>query len=142
MQTSARNQFPGIVSTVHTGTVNDEVELTLASGHKLVATVTRDSRESLKLERGVQAIVLVKASAIVLVGDADGYKFSARNQISGRVAKVAPGAVNTEIELDAGGGVRIVAIITNHSAASLGLEVGANATALFKATQVIVAVAA
>lgn len=140
MQTSARNQFPGTVSAVHPGTVNDEVELTLASGHKLVATVTRESRETLKLERGAQAIALVKASSIVLVGDTGGYKFSARNQISGRVAKVTPGAVNTEIELDAGAGVRIIAIVTNPSAASL--ELGAQATALFKATQVIVAVAA
>jgi molybdopterin-binding protein len=40
MAVSARNQLTGTVSAVATGAVNDEVELTLAGGAKLVAIVT------------------------------------------------------------------------------------------------------
>ncbi|EJI0210373.1 TOBE domain-containing protein, partial [Salmonella enterica subsp. enterica] len=40
MTVSARNQLTGTVSAVATGAVNDEVELTLTGGAKLVAIVT------------------------------------------------------------------------------------------------------
>lgn len=40
MAVSARNQLTGTVSAVAMGAVNDEVELTLAGGAKLVAIVT------------------------------------------------------------------------------------------------------
>jgi molybdopterin-binding protein len=44
--------------------VNDEVELTLAGGAKLVAIVTHSSREALGLVAGKEAIALIKASAL------------------------------------------------------------------------------
>lgn len=44
MAVSARNQLTGTVSAVAMGAVNDEVELTLAGGAKLVAIVTAASR--------------------------------------------------------------------------------------------------
>lgn len=65
-------------------------------------------------------------------------KTSARNQFSGQVTRVAPGAVNDEIELDVPGLGAITAIVTRGSAQSLGLQVGAQAFALVKASSVIV----
>ena len=50
-----------------------------------------------------------------------------------------PGAVNAEVEIDAGG-VRIVAIVTQASARALGLAPGVPALAVFKASSVIVGV--
>ena len=50
MKTSARNQFMGTVSGYKAGAVNDEVELTLAGGHRVVAIVTRESTELLELQ--------------------------------------------------------------------------------------------
>jgi molybdate transport system regulatory protein len=44
--------------------VNDEVELTLAGGAKLMAIVTHSSREALGLVAGKEAIALIKASAL------------------------------------------------------------------------------
>jgi len=67
-------------------------------------------------------------------------KTSARNQLAGQVAAVRPGAVNDEVELALPGGGTIVAIVTLASVRALGLAPGAEATALIKASDVILAV--
>ena len=50
---------------------------------------------------------------------------------------MTPGAVNAEVVLDIGGGTSIAAIVTQESLKALGLAPGAPATALFKASSVI-----
>ena len=62
---------------------------------------------------------------------------SARNQFLGTIAAVKKGAVNSEVSLDIGGDEHIYAVITNESLEHLGLEVGTEAYALFKAPWVI-----
>lgn len=52
MAISLRNQLPGKVSAAAGGAVNDEIELILTGGTKLVAIVTHNSRETLELKRG------------------------------------------------------------------------------------------
>lgn len=138
MKTSARNHFAGQVTRVQRGSVNDEIEIEAAGGHKVVAIVTHESAESLGLEVGAQAFALVKASSIVIVTDAQGAKFSARNRLSGTVLRLVPGAVNTEVVIGLSGAGSVAATITNESAQSLALVEGAVATAIFKASSVIV----
>jgi molybdate transport system regulatory protein len=142
MKTSARNQFVGTVSAVHAGAVNDEVELTLPGGARIVAVVTRESTEQLGLQVGATAIALVKSSWVMLATDLDGAKLSARNQLPGTVAALTPGAVNSEVRLDLDGGGTLAAIVTQGSAEALGLAPGVRAMAFFKASSVILAVAA
>ena len=142
MKTSARNQFAGSVHAVRRGTVNDEIELAVIGGLHIVATVTRESRTDLGLKRGVKAFALVKASSILLMTDAQGVRLSARNQLAGTVKRVVPGAVNTEVVLELAGGGSVAAIITNRSVKVLRLGVGSAATAVFKASSVILGVAA
>lgn len=67
-------------------------------------------------------------------------KFSARNQVKGTVKAINKGAVNTEVVIEIAPGVEIVSIITNTSTDSLGLEVGKEAYAVVKASNVMVAV--
>jgi molybdopterin-binding protein len=40
MKTNARNQLPSIVTQVNSGAVNTEVDLELADGEQIAATVT------------------------------------------------------------------------------------------------------
>jgi molybdopterin-binding protein len=65
---------------------------------------------------------------------------SARNQFSGEVAQARHGAVNDEVILRLAGGQEIVATVTSESASRLGLIAGKKATAMVKATSVIVMV--
>jgi molybdate transport system regulatory protein len=140
MKTSARNQFFGTVSRVKPGAVNDEIELDIAGGHKLVAIVTRESTESLGLQPGRQAFALIKSSSVILVTQAEGALFSARNRLQGTISRLTPGAVNTEVVLDLAGGGTVAAVITNESADTLALAEGREAMAMFKASSVIVGV--
>lgn len=140
MKISARNQFQGTVTALKAGAVNDEVEIDIGQGVKIVAIVTHESAVALGLAVGRPALALVKASSpIVVAGDGD-LRFSARNRLSGTVSRVQAGAVNTEVEIEVAGGIRVVAIVTQESAGRLGLAVGQPASALFKASSVIVGV--
>lgn len=140
MLTSARNHLAGRIARITRGAVNDEVELELGGGGRIVAIVTHESTASLGLAPGAQAFALVKASSIILMTAGEGARFSARNQLAGTVSRLIPGAVNTEVVLDLTGGGSIAAIITNESARSLELAEGRTATAMFKASSVIVGV--
>ncbi len=142
MKTSARNNFAGSVAAIRAGAINDEIELEIAGGLRIVATVTRESRDALNLVPGAKAFALVKASSIILVTEAEDVRLSARNQLAGLVTHINPGAINTEVVVDLPGGGSVSAVITNQSAKQLALVVGGAATAVFKASSVIVGVAA
>ncbi len=66
-------------------------------------------------------------------------KISARNQLAGTVLEVHKGATTSHVVIDVNG-ARIFASITNEAVAELGLEKGKKATAIVKASDVMVAV--
>ncbi|HAT33379.1 MAG TPA: molybdenum-dependent transcriptional regulator [Janthinobacterium sp.] len=142
LKTTARNQFLGRVSERKEGAVNDEITLALGGGLSIVAIVTRESSEGLGLAPGAEAYALIKASSVIVVADGAGARFSARNQFSGTVVRLRTGAVSTELVLELAGGTAIVAVIGNESRAALQLAVGARASAIFKASSVILGVPA
>ena len=68
-------------------------------------------------------------------------KLSARNQIPGTIKEVKPGPMTTHVTIDVRvKPVTIMASITNEAAEELGLKVGMQATAVIKASDVIVGV--
>jgi molybdate transport system regulatory protein len=142
MRTSARNQFSGTVTRIARGAVNDEVELAVAGGHAIVAIVTHESVDNLGLQVGSEAFALVKSSSIILVSGIDTARYSARNRLAGTIARVEGGAVNTEVVIDLPGGGSVAAIVTRESSESMGLTVGTQASAIFKASSVIIGVPA
>ena len=140
MRTSARNQFEGEVVELKHGAVNDEITLRTKDGLEVVAVITHGSATSLGLSQGKAAFALVKASSVIVMVDVSGSQVSARNCIAGAVVSVTKGAVNAEVAIAAPNGAQIAAIITNESADRLGLAAGKPATAIFKASSVIVGV--
>jgi molybdopterin-binding protein len=66
-------------------------------------------------------------------------KLSARNQIKGRVVAVQKGATTSHVRTDIGNGVMITSSITNEAVDELGLKQGDEATAVIKASDVMVA---
>ena len=140
MKVSARNTFSGTVSKIVKGAVNAEVTLTLKGGAPLVATVTNGAIDNLGLKEGQDAYAIIKASSIIVGTDLHDAKVSARNVYCGTISKVIEGPVNTEVDVEIGGGNTISAVITHDSSARLELKAGGHACALFKASSVILGV--
>lgn len=65
-------------------------------------------------------------------------KISARNQISGIIVAITPGAVNGSVKVDIGGGTIVTANITEEAIAELGLAVGDDVTVIVKASDVLI----
>lgn len=137
MKSSARNQWVGTVSAIRAGAVNDEVEMRLPGGGRLVAVVTRESTDAMGLRLQQTVMAMVKASAVVLATDLGGAQVSARNRLDGVVTALRPGAVNAEVLVQTPAGVQVVAMVTQASVAAMALQVGRAVTALVMASDVI-----
>jgi molybdopterin-binding protein len=67
-------------------------------------------------------------------------RISARNQLKGKVKKITPGSVNSEVVIELPGGMEVISIITKNSADTLGLAIGKDVYAVVKASSVMLAV--
>lgn len=141
MKTSARNQFLGKVINVKHGPISAEVTLDIGGGDVLTAVITNDSAEQLALQPGAEAYALIKAPWVIVTTE-EGIKTSARNTLRGTVVRCQEGAINAEIVIELPGGKLVVATVTNESVHELGLAEGKHATALIKASHIILAVPA
>ena len=142
MKISARNIFKGKVTALKTGAVNAEVSLTTSGGDRIVAIVTNESVKSLGLAIGAEATALVKASSVLVMTEGHGLRLSARNSLPGKITSVTQGPVSAEVTIALAGGANVYATITRESAIDMALRAGAEATAVIKASSVILAVGA
>lgn len=67
-------------------------------------------------------------------------KLSARNNLKGTVKSIDEGLITSKVVIDLGNGNEIVSIISKDAIADLKLEVGKEAFAIVKSTEVIVGV--
>ncbi|MDC0835008.1 Molybdate-binding domain of ModE [Geitlerinema sp. FC II] len=67
-------------------------------------------------------------------------KLTARNTLKGKVTKLVPGTVNSEVTLEIAPGVEIVGIVSKASAERLELTDGKEAYAIIKSSNVMFAV--
>ncbi len=139
MKTSARNHFTGTIRAIRSGAVNDEIELDIAGGQHIVATITTESTAALGLKIGGQAHALVKAASVILMTEPGNFKFSARNQLTGTISRLTKGAVNSDVTIELPGSGVAAAVVTNESAAAMGLATGTKVTAMFKVSNVVLA---
>lgn len=140
MKTSARNMFVGQISAIRDGMILSEVEVTTASGLKVVSVITKESFENLGLAMGMTIIATVKAPWVVLVKDENKFKTSARNKFCGKISKINSGKIAVDVIVDLPDGTKITSLITDESASSLDLKVGDEICALVKAFSVILTV--
>ena len=142
MKISARNVFEGTITALVDGKVNAEVEITTPGGDRIVAVVTEGSVQSLGLALGKPASAFIKAPWVMLMAGDGSVKFSARNQLTGTVQVVEKGAINSEVGLKLTGGTLVYAVVTTEAVLELGLKPGVPASALIKASHVVVGVPA
>ncbi|AND68500.1 hypothetical protein ATSB10_10460 [Dyella thiooxydans] len=135
LRTSARNQLAGTVVALAPGEVNDLIELRLPGGQALRVTITRASTEELALAVGVEAIALIKASAVILVpvddDAADG------NRLDGTVVAIHRDAADAEVRLELDGGGVLVAVTPGERIDALQLAEGRPVCAVIDASSVL-----
>lgn len=134
---SARNQLEGTVTKVQEGAVNGIVTIDV-NGTPVSATISMGSIKGLGIEPGVKACAVIKATE-VMIGKGE-LKLSARNQFPGKVVSVEEGAVNGIVKMEVLGGNTMTATISMGAIKELGLEPGAEAVAVVKATSVMVGI--
>lgn len=66
MKISARNQIPGTIKAIHKGATTAHVEIEIAGGSVLTASITNESVEALKLAVGHKAYAIIKASDVMI----------------------------------------------------------------------------
>lgn len=142
MKISARNIFNGKVAGVTAGAVNSEITVALDGGGTIVAIVTNGSVKSLGLAAGKPVVVLIKASSVLVMTDANGITLSARNVLAGKIGRISNGPVSSEVGITLPGGATIHATITHDAVNELGIKEGQAASAVFKASSVILGVPA
>jgi molybdate transport system regulatory protein len=139
---SARNQLSGRLTRVNHGVTNDEIELTLAGGDRILTLITTDRSLIMGVKAGDEAIAVINASSIILGNErSKRFKLSARNQLTADIKAIDIGPAFAEVQLGLKGGDTLIAIVPKDSIRDLELGVGQKVTAIFKASNVILGVA-
>ncbi len=66
MKLSARNQFPGRITSVQKGQTTGHVVIEIASGIKVTASITNEAIDELGLAVGGEAVAVIKASDVMI----------------------------------------------------------------------------
>jgi molybdopterin-binding protein len=94
--------------------------------------------------RGADLILLSSAAraraARRSIRAATNMKISARNVLSGKVVALTKGATTAHVKIEIAAGAVVTASITNEAVDALGLAVGKKASAVIKASDVMVAI--
>ena len=97
-----------------------------------------DRQGRIRVERDAANRRLVPLEEIERLRGADSHELSARNRFRGVVREVKIEGLLAQVVIDTTDPARVVAVITREAAEELGLEAGMTATALVKATSVMV----
>jgi molybdate transport system regulatory protein len=140
MKTSARNALRGTITSIASDTLATEVAIAISDRTTIYAVVTNASMRALNLHVGREAVILIKASFVIVATEEAPPALSVRNCLHGIVTRCETTAVSAEVVIDIGDGKTIAATITARSAEMLGISAGKPAYALFDAAHVIIAI--
>ena len=97
-----------------------------------------DRQGRIRVERDAANRRLVPGDEVARLRGAEEHALSARNRFRGVVREVKVEGLLAQVELDVTEPSRLVAVITRDAAEELGLRAGMSATAVVKATSVMV----
>ena len=98
-----------------------------------------DRQGRIKTERDAATRRLVRRAEVDrLLGHEEHHELSARNRFRGIVRAVKVDGLLAQVELETTAPTRVVAVITREAAEELGLAPGQDATAVVKATSVLI----
>ena len=135
MAISARNKLQGRVSEIKSGEVMCLVTVE-AQGTKVVAAVTKQGVEELKLKQNDEVTAVIKSTEVMLMKGAGQVTLSARNRFAGQVESVQTGEAMGLVTVKMGQ-FHLGAAITRAAIDEMGLKQGDQVTAVVKATEVM-----
>ena len=138
--TSACNTFTGIVSSICRNSMYGEVSLDLRGGLSLVAVAENRVIESLKLTTGSEVHARVKASSVIVATGLHNARVTAGNIFYGVIESITSGPDSIRADIRINADVTIRCATTHCNFSKLGLKTGDHASALFKASNVILGV--
>ncbi len=137
MKISARNQIRGNIVLIQEDSVNAEVYIKLKSGYTIVSNITKASVINLNLKIDDEVTAFFKSSTVLLTKDLT-LNISARNKLQGKIESINLGEINCEVIIDIGNSDKIASIVTSYSVKNLNLEVGIDASAIIKASDIMI----
>jgi len=66
MRVSARNQLQGVIKDIVKGATTSHVQIELAGGASIMASITNEAVEELRLTKGAKAYAVIKASDVMI----------------------------------------------------------------------------
>ena len=109
-----------------------------ASSQPVPPEVGSSTRTAVELRIASRINPRAKDESSICEGE-ESVKLSARNQLKGRILEVRKGVTTAHVRISIGAGAVITAAITNEAVDELDLKPGDDATAVIKASDVIVA---
>lgn len=137
MKTSARNVFHGTISQIEQR--EGMYQITVQSGDLSIRShISPFAYAHLQpMSLGQHAVVMLKASAMLLMTDLPPFRLSAENCLRGKVRHIVCGAVNNLITLELEDGQMMTAVITLHSTEHLDIHLEQEMYAVFPASSTV-----
>ena len=159
MKTSARNQFAGIIVSMVSGPVNDELGIMVNGTQRLTASITHGSCRELRLDIGAKVFALIKASSVSIhlasvppvnastpetaaAASSASPSEAVKNQFFGVAQTVVRGARTSEVVVLLDSGLALVGTLPNETVDALALQQGQPVLAGFEPSSVIIGIAA
>lgn len=136
LQTSARNQYEGVVTSIRYSKIACEAELSLDENERIYASVTRKSAKAMGLDIGTKLFALIKSNWVTITKSPDP---GMRNALEGEVVSILDDAKQCEIILRLQSGRTITSMISSEDCKKLALSEGERAYACFDASHVLLA---
>ena len=141
LRTSARNQLHGTVIAIHRHGHNDLIQLELPGGLTLRAQITRDSTQRLELVIGSQAVALIKAGWLQLLG-ATHPPSPEHNDLHGQIEQILHTDNGpSEVRITLPSGQTLCALTEPQHLETLGLTEGSEAHVQFAPSLVLLGTA-
>ncbi len=140
VKTSARNQLFGRVLAIEADEVNAEIAVKLKGGEQITVAICPSAIESMNLNVGADALVLISSAEITLTTDIDHSKFVTKNHLPCRVLGIHQGDVNAELRVLLAGGEILAVSVTPQSVNDMAIKPGQQLWAVFNSNAPILGV--
>lgn len=140
VKTSSINQLFGSVTAIFPGAVNAEVGIKLSENLDIKVTLSLSALSDLDLKIGMDVVLLINSTEIIITSGADKSRYSASNCLPCTVIRVHLDEVNAEICVLLPNGETLTSLITIESAKSMKLIKDSSAWILFKSNAPVIGV--